>query len=168
MREQEATPRCRSCLWEMIFSDVARGSSHPLSHFSPLRQSCPKFGGFFQSLLPFLWGRPTWKREAELPLLSAPHSSVPPHGRLGKSLLLSYSFSFFFFTSPPNGTRVVPSSHRLFLIWVCLAWATPHSFSSLYTQYLSQSLECSVVASRCFMYQALGGLTPGWPGSLLM
>lgn len=59
MWEQEATPRCRNCLWEMIFSDVARSSSHALSHFSPPRQPCPKFGGFFQSLLPFLSGEAT-------------------------------------------------------------------------------------------------------------
>lgn len=73
-------------------------------------------------------------REAELPPLSAPHSSAPPHGSLDKSLLLSYSFSFFFFfTSPPNGTRGVPSSHRLFLIGCAWAWATPHSFLSLHS-----------------------------------
>lgn len=167
MQEQEATPSCRNYLWEMIFSDVARGSSHPLSHFSPLRQPCPKFGGFFQSLLPFLSG------EANLDEGGCyPHSLLPialplPMAGWASPCFCLIPSAFFFLPPHPMGHEWSPPPADYVLSGCAWALATPHSFSSLYTQYLSQSLECSVVGIPYFVYPALGGLTPGWPGPLL-
>lgn len=100
-------------------------------------------------------------REAELPPLSAPHSSAPPHGSLDKSLLLSYSFSFFFFFYLPTqwDTRG-PLLPQTISYWVCLGLG--HT-SLIFISTLSTCHKAWSVlwwASRFCMYQALVASPP--------